>query len=268
MNNGKVLSLVIVVFLSLGTCYAQADLDAVHLFQNFFRDATIAENPYGQGALHYSTYDYGSSFFLGAQGGYPINPMLEANAEIGFMSYSPDEGDGQSGLTDMYVGARYKLGTGKTKFAAGGFITLPIGDEKLLGQEKFNFGAFGAVRHPLANGMVITGTLGLDFIETTKFTGGGLSGDILNPTYEEPKEETEYENSLVLGGGVLYPFNATMVGVGELVIKTEVEYMMLSAGVDYTLDMGGKLRGALGLGLDDGAPDFQIMVNFLYFLSQ
>jgi len=41
-----------------------------------------------------------------------------------------------------------------------------------------------------------------------------------------------------------------------------MDFMMLSGGVDY--NMGNvRYRGALGLGLDDGAPDFQILASYL-----
>ncbi len=142
-------------------------------------------------------------------------------------------------------------------------MTLPIGDENIA-QGKLNFGAFGALRHPMENGMVITGTVGLDFDETkeityeaptfngTTFTGGGF------------KEETKYKTSFVLGGGVIYRTNDQLNVVGEFTMKTEVDYMLLSGGADYYMQEGIRVRGALGIGLDDGAPDFLIMGSTLF----
>jgi hypothetical protein len=43
-----------------------------------------------------------------------------------------------------------------------------------------------------------------------------------------------------------------------LSIRTEGDYILLSGGVDYPMKSGGRLRGALGLGLDDGAPNFAL----------
>ena len=242
--------------------FAQDVLDDVHLFQNFYRDATITTAPYVDGGLSYSDYDGGSILGIGATGGYAVMPNLEVNAMLNFVNFS-GEGYSESGLSDLLVAGRYNLVPGPTKISAGGYLTLPIGEEK-VGYSKLNFGAFGAVRHPLANGMVVTGTLGLDFMETTKFEGGGVKFENGQYVFEQPKEVTEYENSLLIGAGVIYPQSDVLNIIGELVIKTEGDYMMLSGGGDYKLANGGRVRGALGIGLDDGAPDFALMGSYLF----
>ena len=38
--------------------------------------------------------------------------------------------------------------------------------------------------------------------------------------------------------------------------------MMLSGGVDYNMG-NARVRGALGIGMDDGAPDFRIMGGYM-----
>jgi hypothetical protein len=237
-------------------------LDDVHLFQNFLRDASITKNFYGEGGLNYAGYDGASSFNIGVQGGYPMTPQIELNAGMGFVSYSVEGADGQSGLSDLLVAGRYNLSHSTTAISAGAYATLPIGEEK-VGQGNLNFGAYGALRHPLDNGMVITGTLGLDFMETktVEISGGTFDGTTYVPLTTE--EKTEYKNSFVLAGGVIYPTNDQMSIVGELMLKTEVDYMLLSGGVDYKLDSGSRLRGGLGIGLDDGAPDILIMGSYL-----
>lgn len=256
------LIVVYVLFLSL-SLFAQNSTDQVHLFQNFMRDATITSVPYGEGFFNFSSYEYGSSISLGAQGGYGINPELEVNAALGFISYSPEHGDGTSGITDLLASGRYLVHKqDNLRIAAGGFITLPIGDEKAM-QGHLNFGAFGALRYALESGLVVTGTLGLDFYETKTSEGGGYK--IVNGQYipEEVKEKTEYKNSLAIGGGVIYPQSESLSIVGELLFKTDVDYSMLSGGVDYNLNEKGRVRGSLGLGLDDGAPDFMLLASYL-----
>ncbi len=244
------------------------DLDDVHLFQNFLRDATITSNPYAEGYLNYSSYDYVNITDLAVRGGYGINSNLELNADIGFRSFNPEVGDGESGLKDLSVSGRYLVHSQDgLRVTAGGLVTLPIGSED-VGQSKLNFGAFGAARYNLSNGMVITGTLGLDFYETVDFkvvNSGGVDFVDGEFVYTEPeiKETTEYENSLLLGGGVIYPFSDALAIVGEFVLKSNIDYTMLSGGVDYTLNNSGRVRGALGLGLDDGAPDVMLMLSYL-----
>ena len=257
----------LILLITALAAFAQGNVDDVHLFQNFYRDATIASSPYGEGFVNYSTYEYGSMFALGAQGGYGITPQLEVNANLGFTSFNPEYGDGSSGITDLTAAGRYLvLSQDALRITAGGFLTLPIGSED-IGQGNLNFGAFGATRYGLSNGMVITGTVGLDFYETTtyEYEGGGVDfvdGDLV---YTEPEEKTktEYKNSLVLAGGVIYPQSDQLSIIGEIMFKTDQDYGMLSGGVDYLLQNGGRVRGALGLGIDDAAPDFMILLSYL-----
>lgn len=264
----RVLFITLLVFALSLTVFA-GDLDDVHLFQNFLRDATITSNPYGEGTLNYSSYDHWSIMGLAVQGGYGINSNLEVNANIGFQSFNADNIDGESGLTDLTAAGRYLVHSKDgLRITAGGVVTLPIGSED-IGQSKLNFGAFGAARYNLSNGMVITGTLGLDFYETVdvEVIGGGAEfiDDEFIFTEPEIKETTEYENSLLLGGGVIYPYSDALAIVGEFVLKSNINYTMLSGGVDYKLNNSGRVRGAFGLGLDDGAPDIMLLVS--YFLS-
>jgi len=259
----KIVILLGLFIFATGLVYSQDDLDEVHLFQNFFRDATITSNPYGEGYFNFSSYEYGSSIALAAQGGYGINPNLEVNAALGFTSFSPENGDGTSGITDLYASGRYLVvEQNELRVAAGGFLTLPIGAED-AGYGNLDFGAFGALRYAIDNGMVITGTLGLDFYETTEYefeTPQIINGQLVGG---ELKEKTEYKNSLVLAGGVIYPLQPDLALVGELMFKTDVDYGMLSGGADYILQNNGRVRGMLGIGIDDGAPDIMLQVSYL-----
>lgn len=254
MKKLLILTLTITVTLSISTLsIAQDTKDNIHLFQSFHEDAIIAKTPYVDAGLSFASYDGFSTFDLGAQGGYGVNPDLEITSRLAFRSYSADGADGQSGITDLLVSGRYRLPVEGLKATAGGYITLPIGSED-IGQSHFNFGAFAALRHPLSNGMVVTGNLGLEFYETKNYTYDSNTFDL--------KEETEYETALRIAGGVIYPVNEQVNAIGELVIKTEGDYMMLSGGADYKLKGTGRVRGALGIGLDNGAPDFQLMISY------
>jgi len=50
----------------------------------------------------------------------------------------------------------------------------------------------------------------------------------------------------------------------ELNIRTEGDYILLSGGLDYALQGGGRLRGALGLGVDNGAPNFALRGGYYF----
>ena len=246
---------ILLIVVSIVPLMAQDALKTdVHLFQTFLRDATISSHGYGEAGFVYGDYDYASTWGIGIQGGYPINPKLEVGAQWAFVNWSPEVGDGQSGISDLTVAGRYLIIPDKYNLSAGGYITLPIGSED-VGQGNLDFGAFGALRYPLSNGMVITGVLGLDFIETT-------SNDV-----NTGDEKTDRETSILLGGGAIYPINEQFHAIGELNLHTEGEYTLLSGGVDYSLANGSKIRGGLGFGLERGAPDLMLMASFMMFLK-
>ncbi|HEX9970530.1 MAG TPA: hypothetical protein VGD14_00530 [bacterium] len=235
------------------------NLDGVRLFQSYFFDAPIASAGYGQGGLTYSTYDAFSQFSVGVMGGYPINPQIELGTQIHYLSLSPDKGDGQSGITDLDVFGRYNLYNVKqTNISAGAMVSLPIGS-KDIGQGKLDFGAFGAIRHSLNSNVTLVGTIGLMFYEKTDYE--------FNPNTFQLDEKTSYDNYLNIGAGAVYQLNPQLNLVGELNIKSEGDFMMLSGGVDYALG-SGSLRGGLGIGLDDGAPDLMLMAGYQMSLSK
>lgn len=243
----RFVSVLIVLMICFSGVIAQENTtDNVHLFQSFFRDAPITKLPYVDAGVDFNSYEYLSTFNLGARGGIPIKPNFDIGAALAFLTTNPEYGDGHNGLSDIWVSAKYRFDNifqAATQFSAGGYITLPTGSED-VGQSHFNFGAFGALRHALDQRMTVHGMLGLDFMET----------------YQDDRE-----TSLRLGGGVIYTYDAKLNFVGELLMQTEGDYAMLSAGADYLIAPAGRVRGALGLGLDDGAPDFSFMASYLLF---
>ncbi len=243
----------LVLILSAAVLQAQNGTEDVRLFQSYFYDTPISERPYGEAGFSYSKFENWTLLGVGARGGYPVNEKLEIQGELLYLSWSPEEGDGESGISDLGIYGRYNISNNSpTNFAVGGLITLPIGSED-IGQGNLNFGGFGAVRHPLDNGMVITGNAGLMFYETTEVE--------VDPVTLEVEEKTKHENSFNIGAGIIYPTNDKMNIIGELSLQTEGDYMMLSGGVDYNLG-NGRVRGMLGIGLDDGAPDLTISGSY------
>lgn len=225
---------------------AQNDLNNVHLFQSYFYDAPVAQTGYGEGGLLFADYDYVNSFNLGVMGGYPINEKIEVGTQFYYVNYSPDKGNGQSGISDLGAFGRYNIYNEKqTNISTGAMLTLPIGSED-VGHGDFNFGAYGAIRHSLQNKMALVGTVGLFFIENIN---------------------DKRDSFLLIGFGTIYPVNPQLNIIGELHIWSENDYMLLSGGADYVLG-NGRLRGALGLGLDNGAPDIMLMGGYSISLSK
>jgi len=117
---------------------------------------------------------------------------------------------------------------------------LRIGEEK-LGQDHFDFGAFAAARMPIDNGIVLMGSLGLNFVEI----------------------DDDRELSLHLGGGGIFELSPETHVTGEVGIDTEEDYFALTGGMDHALSANSRLRASLIVGLDDGAPDFALQGGFL-----
>jgi len=233
------------------TVFAQANTqDQVHLFQTFFEDASMVKTPYGQASLRFGDYDNASTVHIPLQFVLPTGDHYEMNfgVEAGFLSYNPEVGDGESGLTDIKVVGRYNFPAGRTKVAAGGYLTLPVGNED-VGQSNFNIGAFGALRHPINPKFTITGAVMIESLEQQQGAGD------------------DRETALLLAFGTIYKVDPRFHLIGEINLKTGVDYGLLSFGVDYVVTSQGSLRGALGLGMDDAAPDLQLLLGYHHYFD-
>lgn len=239
------LVMALMCFFAANTAFAQSETyDDTHLFQTFFEDASVNRNTYLQPYFAFSDFDYANAIQFGAQIMFPIEGRFQLGGEVSFISIDPKYGDGESGISDLKIVGRYNLETGRTRVALGGYLTLPTGKAE-IGQDNVNFGFFGAVRHPVANRLVLTGTAMLEFVETSNRYG-----------------DSDHDAGLVLAGGLIYQASSQVNLIGELDIRTEGDRSMLSAGVDYNTG-GGRFRGGLGLGLDDGAPDIMLFAGYL-----
>lgn len=253
----KFFIIIIICVCSLSAAHAQTStLDDVRLVQTYFRDAAVSGTTYGEGVFGFSDFDGINVLNIGVRAGVPIQQRFTIGGAIAFLNADPEVGDGESGISDLrVVGVYHFLTNSRTAFSAGGFLTLPIG-KKELGQDEANFGIFGAVRHPVASQTVITGTASLDFLEGAPVEAGGWPGIFIGG---------DRETVLLLGGGVIHQINRQFNLIGELNLRTEGDFGLLTGGVDYELASGGRLRGSLGIGLDDGAPDVTLLLGFLHY---
>jgi hypothetical protein len=219
--------------------------DDVRFFEHFFDDAAVVKSMHVEAVGIYADFDAASVFILGAQGGMPINAQLDVGARWSFNSFDFDNGGSESGISDIDLWGRYQLKSqSKANITVGGTLTLPIGDED-IGGDRLNFGGFAAARMPLNNGMVVMGSVGLNFVEV-----GGFDGD-------------DRELSIHLGGGAIYQLNRQTHVTGEVGIDTEEDYFALTGGIDHAISSAARVRAALVVGLDDGAPDFALQGGFL-----
>lgn len=228
-------------------------MDSVRPFMSFIEDAAVAEKMYGEGQFQYADFEGGSSISVGAQGAYRVMPLMEAGARVGFASISPEQGDGESGLVDVDVYGRYTVSEGPAvRIAVGGLLNLPVGSDK-IGEGTFDFQGFGAVRYAMTKG-VILGHFGLRI-------NGDSEVETAYGTFD-----VEREMQILFGGGILYPLSQMATLTGEFDFES-AEFdggdssLQLTPGIDYQLASGLKIRGALALGLSDGAPDMVLMAG-------
>jgi hypothetical protein len=237
-----------VLLLNIGLSQAQTkyETDNVRLFQTFFQDVPIAELPYGEGFFQYSAFDGDvSSIDLAVLAGIPVADKIQIAGGLGFRSVDVP-GGGESGITDLAISGRYHVLPGPTAISVGALATLPIGSEEVF-EGTFDFSAFGSLRHHLPSSLVITSTFALEFIEVK--TG----------------RDSDRDTGALIAGGLVYPFPSGLNLVTELNIRTKGDYVLLTGALDYKLQSGGRVRGGIGIGLDDGAPNFAIRGG--YFLE-
>lgn len=241
----SIFTLVTVFCLSAVAGLAQSTTkDDVHLFQSYFRDAPITDLAYGQAITDYTNSDFLNTTTFALQIGYAITQKIELGTGLSYRNLDFDEPGIESGIADIPVFGRYIFLDGETKLSGGVFATIPIGDE-IIGQSNLDFGAFGAVRHPVSNEVVLTGTLGIDFLETAI---------------------EDYEASLHMGAGIIYSAGKNIHILGELAVQADTDYSAISGGIDYKLAEMLRFRANLLLGLDVGAPDFGVSGGFLVIL--
>ncbi len=230
---------------------------SARLFLSFIEDAVIVDSQRWEGQLDLADGDLVDTTIVRGVAAFHLRESLEVGGSVGFGS-SDSSGslpDG-SGATDMDLWAKYGFGSdgGRTEFAAGGIVTIPTGDDTSgLGFDAFSVGGFGALRHRLQRG-IITAQGGLRLNGDGMLRGGA---------------EVEGETSFGLGFGFIYPRSDRVTLIGEL--KFEEERFEVGdpntrvlGGVNWRLANQGMFRGAVALGIDDGAPDAQLIVGYAH----
>ena len=219
------------------------DLNDVRPFQAWIQDAVITEGVDLEPVVEFSNLDFASILFAGARTDYWIRPDLEIGARYGVVHLDPTDFNGQrveaeTGASDLLLYTRYlfPVQEGLPRVAIGAGFDLPIGSEKVQ-QGTFDFLGFVAARHEIVNGVELLGNAGIESLE----------------------RRGKRENGLRLGGGAIIPLTDELAGIAEFAIGTAGEFAAISGGVDLELPPGGHLRGAISIGLDDGAPDYQLL---------
>ena len=227
------------------------------LFLGFIEDTALADRQWWEGQVEYADFEQFDLWVLRFVAAFqPVN-NLEIGGRVGFgdtSSNTPGFPEG-NGATDFDLWGKWRFGQSgsATEFSAGGVLTIPTGDDSIgLGFDAFALEAFGAVRHRM-NALVINGRIGLQQNGDGRVAGFDVDGKL----------------SALIGGGVLWATSSRVSLVGEAEMRTERleggdPDIQVLGGVNWRPGAHGVVRGAISVGLDDGAPDFRVLGGFAY----
>lgn len=244
-----------------------ASPDDRRFVQIFVQDAAIVENLWIEGQVRLQSLSNDDDVFrIGPVFAFSPLDRLELGARIDYVDRDVPGGDDASGLGDTTAWAKWQFFHNPVQFTVGVEVSLPTGDEdELLGTGEFDIGVFGAVRKNLDEAYIV-GYFG--FRDNGDATVG--SDVFVNDL------KLEGDTSIFLGGGVMFPLNDRFSLSGELRVETEryedsVEFIEggeslidLTAGGYWYLSRKATVRAAIAVGLDDGAPDWQLIGGFAW----
>lgn len=171
---------------------------------------------------------------------------FEFGARIATAFRDPERGGSDAGLTDLDLWGKISVVTDPVKVALGILVTAPTGDEdKALGTGETNVEFFGGIRKDFSS-LTIAGNAGVRINQDPDIDGLQLEG----------------KNSLLAGAAVLFPAGRNLVLSVEYALETEridglKNDSRLFGGFEYRQHQSFLIRGGLGGGLSDGAPDFE-----------
>lgn len=232
--------------------------DTYRLFQRFVEDGAITPHVWleGQARLQTNARLLGTGVEgdrLSAEAilGLNLSEDLEVGLRLGLADLDPDPGDSESGLTDIEVHGKFRLDELPLDIVVGGLVKLPTADEEDgLGTGKVDFEGFAAVRKDLGH-VSFVGNGGLRFNRDPD-----LPGDI------------EGKTSVLLGGGMIIGLTSNLHNVWEITYESKRfeggdSDVRLTPGLGWRLGNRGMIRAAVGIGLSDGAPDFEAIAGIV-----
>jgi hypothetical protein len=238
-------------------------LQSDRLMQRPEWDGAVMPSSWLDGAVTYEKWESSTVWSLG--GTFITSlidvPKLELGGRMDFMNYDPDNGDGNSGLSDIDVWGKYQVyQDSQNLISVGLLMTLPTGSEEVIhphASGEFNLEVFGAGRFKVSQWLAAIGHLALR-------QNSDMDIKIDSSTYK-----VEGKTQWAVGGGVIYQVNPQLDLQGELNLASEAydDYendVQLRGGVDFKVNPRLTFRGGLSLGLADGAPDWATTFRCAY----
>jgi hypothetical protein len=196
---------------------------------------------------------------------FAISPIknLEVGGSLPFIDYELDNGyirpgttsefTGDSGIGDLLTWAKYRFYDGPVQVTGGVTFSLPTGSDSAgLGNGEFTPGIFGSVRMKVEDGY---------FLGTVAFNFYG-NATILDT-------EVDGKTATLLGGAYIWEGYPNWLFSGEVTAQSELyegypSDFRATAGAQYLGVKHSIFRGAVEVGLSDGAPDFQLILGYAY----
>jgi hypothetical protein len=234
-------------------------VDAEHrLFLRFAEDAAIVPSYWLEGqvrlelalpAVAESVDGAGEADLLAVGPVFAFNVAedFEFGARMGVAFRDPENGDGDSGMTDLDIWGKISVVSDPMAIALGILVKLPTADEsKLMGTGETDIEFFAGARKDFSS-FTVAGNLGVRINQ--------------DPEFDEDVVEIAGKDSVLAGLAIIVPIGARWALTGEWALETEridgfKNDSRLLGGVEYRPDESFSFRGSAAAGLADGSPDW------------
>ncbi|MDP8236664.1 MAG: hypothetical protein P9M08_09790 [Candidatus Erginobacter occultus] len=257
--SGKYLWILLAVLLVVPVAAEAQVSPDTRLLQRPEWDGAVFTGLYLDGQFRYQKWDEMKSWMIGPTFAmsFAEMPQLETGARVFVLNSNPDGASDETGFSDIDLWGKLQFLDDPLLLSAGLLITLPTGAEKVLHPKasgEFNVELFGAGRYYATDMLALIGHIGLRINSDMDVKVGGVKGEI------------DGETQFLLGAGVICEATPELDVLGELNFATEAykDYdsdIELTGGVQYNFSPDICGRGGIGIGLDDGAPDFELILG-------
>ncbi len=193
----------------------------------------------------------------------PAIPNFEIGAKLWLMNANYDHFDSETGLSDIDCWGKYQFYNMNNLLISGGIqLTLPLGSDSILhprASGETNIELFGAARYRVSEITSVVGHVGLR-------RNADADVDLSSKNGFDIDAEIEGETQIEAGCGIIYQLQPSLNLLGEFNIATEAyddseSDIEMTFGAEYMLKPNMSVKGGLGFGLDDGAPQAELIAG-------
>lgn len=261
----------VAIFFCPAVLMAQVSPDS-RLLQRPEYDGALVTGAWLRGETRYQHWKLGDEiksdcFMVGSTFALPIAyDLVELGGRISLNYYDPDLGGDVWGFSDIDLWGKYLVMDDPCLLSVGMLITLPTGAEKVIyprASGEFNIELFSGIRYYISDITALIGHINLRYNSDMD-----LKIKVDGTTFSD---EADGKVSFGVGGGMIFEASPGFNILGEVSIETERYKAMdndieLTGGVEYFLTEMVSLNGGLGVGIDKGAPEFEVIgdINILF----